>query len=691
MSALGRSRIVVASSSDVMLQSLWRTSRVLCLGRDAFEFPPDYRDGAVHAAGPEAIAAFLEDLSAEVIRRTVCILDLSYEPTPLWRVVSDMHSLRPTWLAARFPEVYWIFIVRDGLVPEYIAMDAKTMHFVALNELSKLSDLLLRHAGGFRPWFDPNNLRASALLSSKSSESCMDAGLHGLVFDEEATFAAFNGYFLYRQGIPTRMVATYAEFKNVEVEKLDDTKRKYVILEDVELNYEDAPGDDKTAKLLIPKFDEIDSKLKEREIGWGLVNRDPTTSPRVFVSTLRLSGKWLSVVKPFGGLYDQSLLGHISPRFSGSKFLQNLRHCWTRLNEYFSCRCSEQQVKDSGNIASTGHSAPYAQQAVAAKLLARVRTLRASASDTVSAVHVALLALEAEILLKHNTYAMAIEALTARHVLEVVAESAFAGAADDLEVRKRIEDLKSEMFELVFHCANGWKVICTLVPWAKGWLDSWGKLHKRCVQFSNGMLECIGRLREIYQRYSKADEEEEALQEIRWWRLAVFLLKQSIPGKLSAYVPALSESLLARLARWMLWLVGILEFIGRLGCGVIWRYFIWVLRPLVLLGAITGWIFLFACLFRDVSLSAGLPGTECWDKYDWVRHSLVTFLALQQGIFGDPKLNLTPVCAVAHEFNLFATREGFSRFWNLTVMEMSLGYLHLPVFITLLIQKFTRR
>lgn len=73
MSSLGRSRIVVASASEVMLQSIWRTTRVLCMGQDVFEFssnsydaaeyPNDYA-GAVLASGPEAIAAFLDALPA---------------------------------------------------------------------------------------------------------------------------------------------------------------------------------------------------------------------------------------------------------------------------------------------------------------------------------------------------------------------------------------------------------------------------------------------------------------------------------------------------------------------------------------------------------------------------------------------------------------------------------------------------
>lgn len=674
MSALGRSRIVVASSSDVMLQALWRTSKLLCLGRDDYEFSPDYRDGAVFAAGPEIIAGFLDNLPSETIRRTLCILDLSSEPTPEWRIVSDMHSLRPTWLAARFPEVYWIFIIRDGALPHNIAIEARVMHFVALNELSKISGLLLRHAGGFRPWFDPNSLRASALLPI-GKESYLVADRKGLVFDEEETFATFNAYFLYRLGIPTWMVATYSEFK--EINRLDDLenfKQKYIILEDVELNYEDvqfgSAGGEGIAEILIPKFQEIDKKLEERGERWGGNNSDQSIISRVFVSTLRLNNKWRSVVKPFGGLYDRNLLQLVSPKKSGARIGQKLWRWFSYLKDIFPFKRTKLEFKKSEKIEGGRHSAPGAQQAIAAKLLARVRILRTSASDTVSAVHGALLAREAEILLTHNTYAMAIEALTERHALEVVAESAFAGAADDLEVRKRIKDLKREMYKLVFHCSNGWEIVCTLG--GKGSLENWRKLHKRCIQFSNGMLECIGRLREIYQRYSKVDEEEEALQTIRWWRLAAFLLKRSASG----------------------WLLGGGEFAGRLICGAIWGYFICVLRPLVLLGAITSWIFLFAWRFRDVSFSGGLPGTECWVAYDWIRHSLVTFLALQQGVFGDPKLNLelgSNACNVVNEFNLYATREGFSRFWNLTVFEMALGYLHLPVLITLLIQKFTRR
>lgn len=381
MSSLGRSRVVVASPSEVMLQSLWRTTRVLCMGlnKDAFEFStnnydaaeyPNDHAGAVYAAGPETVASYLDALPAETIRRTLCILDLSSEHIPTWRIEEDMHSLRPTRLAARFPEVYWIFLVRDGTKLDKIAKDAQQMHFVALDKLSKLKELLLRHAGGFRPWFDPNSLRASALLESDCDASCLDIRKQGLVFDEETTFATFNSYFLYRQGIPTRMVATKAEFDNIK--KLEKNNRKYVILEDVELNYEDIElgsseeAREKIKKEFLPESndDAIDFSLRNRLVSWGVDNQDWTLSNRIFVTTSRLTGKHgkSSVIKPFGGLYDRTLLSLI-----GAKAYAPIS-------------------RESG---FGGHSAPGAQQAVAEKLLERVRTLRSSANDTVSAVHAA--------------------------------------------------------------------------------------------------------------------------------------------------------------------------------------------------------------------------------------------------------------------------------------------------------------
>lgn len=669
MSSLGRSRIVVASSSEVMLQSLWRTTQVFCRGRDVFEFSPDYPDDAVHAVGPESIAAFLEAFPAEVIARTVCVLDLSAEPTPLWRVVLDVHSLRPTWLAARFPEVFWIFIVRGGGVPEDITRDAQRMHFVDMDDLSSLSTLLSRHAGGFRPWFDTSGLRASALLA-KPAASTLETGLHGMVFDEEIEFAVFNAYFLYRQGIPTRMVATAAEFHAVK--GLGETNQKYVVLEDVELNFEDAQLDDKKLFLPEPLDHDIESCLNARLSCWGVKSPgDQTITARVFVSSSRVSNR-PSVVKPFGGLYDRSLVACLPPR-SAKTLFDRVRALLAFLPRQFIRNGCAIEPEDTALV--PGHSAPGSQQAVAAKLLARVRAYRASANDTVFAVHAALLALEAERLLGHSTYAMAVEALTARHVLEAVAESAFAGAADDLEVRKRADDLQKEVVRLVFHLPSGWTVIAALLPWAKGARDNWIKLHKRCVQVSNGMLECVGRLREIYQRFSKVDEEEEALREIRWWRLAVFLLKQSIR---EGRKPEFGGVRFGKLT-----FLGILEFVLRLACGLPWAYFNFVLRPGFLIFFTTSWVLLFGLLFFQLSLSGGLLGTQEFTLFDWIRHSLVTFLSLQQGIVGDPKPEFAK--------EIFANREGYSIFWNLTAMEMFLGYLHLPIFITLLIQKFARR
>lgn len=549
--------------------------------------------------------------------------------------------------------------MRDGTVPEKIAKDAQEMHFVALNELSKLKGMLLRHAKGFRSWFDPNSLRASALLSPDCDASCLNVCKQGLVFDEETTFATFNSYFLYRQGIPTRMVATRAEFDKVA--NLDETKREYVILEDVELNYGDIQlGSSKESKEEIKEFlpepDEVEihSSLIKRLVSWGLT--DKTEFKRVFVSTSRLTGKHgkSSVIKPFGGLNDRILL-HLSAVNGGVVTTRN-------------------------TATGSGHSAPGAQQAVAAKLLERVRILQTSAKDTESAVHAALLALEAERLLNRKTYAMSIEALTERHVLESVAECAFEGAADDLEVRMRIADLKVGLYKLVFHKDNGWKVFVSLLPCSENTWAEWCKLPKRCVQFSNGMLECVGRLRETYHQFSKVDEEEEALKSIRWWRLAVFLLKLSFREKWFGFF---RNHIGACFTRIILWLVNVLEFLVRLCCGPIWAYFNLVLSPPILVMVITCWVLLFGWMFQEVSLSGGIAGTETLTLSDWMRHSLITFVALQPGIIGDPKLGSETV--------FLATREGYSNFWCLTAAEMVLGYLHLPVFITLLIQKFSRR
>lgn len=654
MSALGRSIVLVASLSEAVLKSLKQVIDVLTAGHDQFDY--ECRKAFV-VYGPESVAAKLATLATEELRRTVCVLDLSSEPTPIWRLLFDNHSLRPTWLAMRFPEVYWIFVVRDGGVPNLIAADAKRIHFLTVMDMPMLRQMLFRHASGFRTWFDIAGLRVSSRLPESNIGTVIDTQVQGLVLDDELAFAAFNSYLLYRRGMRTWMINTATEYSLVK--DLGESGRDYVVLEDIELNFEDLEergpsgkevGDD---NLFLPRTDRVSEALSRRLGAWG-VGDSGRIAARVIVSSSRIDG-YAGVIKPFSGLYEKGILGrlpHIPPL----------------------------PIGDANEAASAGHSAPGIYQAIAAALLGRSRVLQEGANDTVNAVHGALLALEAERLLGDKTYAMAVEALTTRHALEAIAESAFAGAADDLEVRGRVDDLRVSMRRLVYHHGSRRDIVESLLPWRNGSWDNWRKLHKRRSQFVNGMLESVGQLTETYRRYSKLDEEELALREVRELRLSAFLVRRTVAqGVGSLY----SKWRNGKISNLLIGASGLVEGVVRFAWGIPWGYINLVLNPLFLVLAIVTWILIFALNFQMLDVSGLISGACNLHFADWLRHSAVTFVALQQGLIGEPRLSGTTDC--------LATANGYAMFWNLTVSEMIFGYVHLALLVTVLIQKFARR
>lgn len=659
-----RSRIWAVCSKE-----RWDILGTVCggLGTDPARFdPPQREDPSAYLQ----LAGSLDTEPPEALMRTTCIVDLSRDPVQTWDVMTDTHPMRPTWLVWRFPEIHWIFLIDDvGITNGCLTPAALEMHFVNVRDPSPLFQLLERHAGGLRSWFDPWELRRACLGEEQHPPRQL-----GLVLDEEINFVAFNGYLLYRQGIPTALVPTAKEFCALadalaKEKKEGDDARRVTILEDVELNYPDArdqqiedlcipcqgnrnEDEDQGRMIASPNFyltDCLNEMLERRLASLGLKDA-PHQITRILVSSTLVPGR-ISVTKPFAGVYDREILSHLD--------------------------CSNSQL--ASTRVRQGHSAPGARQAIAAALLSRARPLKSQGTDTMGAVHGALLAFEAERLLGHQTYAMALESMTLRHGLEAVAECSFAGAADELAVAPRVSDLQKHVRRLVFHRDTLGAIIRQLWPSDPDWRLNWSKLHKRQVQFSNGMLEALGMLRETYGQHHKFDEEEYALHQIRRWRVRSFQLKRScatwLVSKLPKWIPDRAKQAVSITLR-------SLECITRELASVPVRYVTWVLNPFVLFAAIASLVVVFALLYQNLAWSGLLKGVDGFGFADWIRHSAATFLAMQQGTFGEPRNGPAEVKAIG---------DGFSAFWNITVSEMAVGYLHLAILVTVLIQKITRR
>ena len=580
----------------------------------------------------ETLAAKLDAQQSSELMRTACVVDLTFNALPVWSTIKDVHPMRPSWLVWRYPEIYWIFLIADDDAESLpLRSDTRNFHFVSSSEYAKLEYLLRRHANGLRAWFDPANLRGSA---------ASNAALHprrGIVFDEELAFAAFNGYLLYRHGISSSIVSTAAEF--CESRSLGAAPGPIVILEDLELMFEDQTSE-LSPELLSPIGSDTYRTIQARLDFWGLTAAG--ASPRIFVSSSLVTGQ-PSVIKPFGGMYERAIRARLGPPV----------------------------VLSIPTTSAATHSAAGAHQAIASKLVDRAR--RYECKGTVEAIQGALLALSAERLLDNRTYAMALESLTLRHGFEVRAECGFAGASGELEIAPRIAELRQSINQLVFRTSRVSEIISQLAPTANSAHESWRKLYKRSLQATNGLLEALAELRESFWYYKRLEEEECVLQNIRRVRVRSFLLKRTFSRRSMITDANSVNGLASRVAGFF---ANTLELMVRGVLSLPLVYLAAVLNPLVLALAVVGWIIGFGYGFSALSHQFPYLGAETPDE--WIRRSAVTFLA-----FGDP--HLPGIVVGSHAGNV-----GFSWFWNLSLIEMVLGYIHLALLVAVLVRRITR-
>jgi hypothetical protein len=624
---------------------------------------PEYHGGYA------ALCECLDETPVADLSRMACVVDLDTE-LQTWDVVRDLHPLHPSWLVWRYPEVYWIFLVDDlAELPAELPPIAKKMHFATPARLSDLKEQLSRHVGGMRGWFDPWELRRSALFGPARDRSDLPPGplpifgdWLGVVFDDEVGYAVFNGYLLYRRNIPVCIAATVTEFGALAPYLKTSEQRDLVVLEDVELNYAEGKSD----LWLMPTSQlKIAQMLDGRAGLLGFAARPPavhlyvsaTVVPRAdSANALRQVD---TVLKPVAGLDEPGILRAIWP---------------LRVPDW---------IRDQ-----TGgtHCAPADAQQIAAALLVRARVLEQDSSNTLSALHGALLAFESERLLANQTYAMTMQSLAMRYWFEAMAECVFAGATDELTVAPRMQELRSKMVKLVYHTDKValpralWTLFKALLANDPDVRLNWMKLHKRRVQVANGMLEVLSRLRDVYDLHRKAEEEEHVLHAIRRWRVKLFQLKRPLSTRVADRQAATPGD-----PDWMglLAVCQVLEGAWRIALAAPLYYVTQMLKPAWLFVAVLGWIGLAALGYSAIADTRIFASGGGCGPTDWLLHSAVTFVAMQQGIFGDPKQGCMD--------NLVFEADGHLLFWCLTLAEMAVGYFHLGLLVAVLVQKITRR
>jgi hypothetical protein len=286
-----------------------------------------------------------------------------------------------------------------------------------------------------------------------------------------------------------------------------------------------------------------------------------------------------------------------------------------------------------------GHPVGSARaQRLAENLIERAQNLEPDAKTAVAAIHAALLAMDARRLLRGGALTLSLDALAIQHRMEVTAECSFIGTASKLNTGERLRDIKDEIERIV----------------------------KCKYQVNNAMVEIVDQLRRIYREFDQFMEEEEALKSVRCYE---WKLKYWSP------LPASGIKLISS---------GMKSPV-KLALGIPEAYFLLLMRGFgwIVLSVII-WIAVFAygywCLEKMGKVCGYGLGYE-----GWFFHSAATFLALQQGIAGDPGIEQ------AGRSLTLVGESGFVWFWVISIAEMAFGFVHIGIFVSYLFQKISRR
>ena len=356
-------------------------------------------------------------------------------------------------LILAFPEAHWVFgVVRSsGGVgnrgeKNSVAFPKSEHCLEALATLPAVQPLF--DGSGLRQWVKG---RALATLKAETRGHHLPSRQTlALATDDEPSYAYFYAYAAYRFGYRARVVDTEAEFVRLLGEegsaKEDDLA---LSLEDLFLNFPDRMQDRGLDGQLVHWSD-----LAQRNETLPLLNE--LRPLRVFITTGHRKGSALARRRRnreiSGALRRKGLLGTVV-----RKPLAGVFDLWERSGLRKALACKKNPLghakgfvwpphDDDGNEEGGGsHSAPGRLLEIAGWLLERAEGYFAEVRSVPDAVQGAVLATEALELLGYKTPTTALEALSLRHAFEVTAECQFHGVVAHLDVRSRVEDLRSEI------------------------------------------------------------------------------------------------------------------------------------------------------------------------------------------------------------------------------------------------------
>jgi hypothetical protein len=418
------------------------------------------------------------------------------------------------------------------------------------------------------------------------------------------------------------------------------------------------------------------------------------TENRIIVTSFAVDKKqgFVQVIKPFSGIYGlEEKAKLIVPKKTGFFVLKktkissvkNLRF-WNQLwhlcklfwNPIWTLYQSRDKVKEqkdnnqsSNNNQSSRHGANNKILSISNLLIDRSHRILNNTSDCQSAIHGAVLALEAKELLNNLSMTTSLEAIALQHQCEVKAECSFYGVAHEIEIDQRLDALANEIDVAIRNDESPTKL----------------------AQSYNAQIEIVNNICRIFREYEQFDEEDKCLDKVRRFRQGLHFFGNKKFLSIFALLVILVLTITSIVCGWaelQFWLLATSPFL--LVALSSERYFNWLVKSgLNIIKAVLVWVVFFAFALYPIYLHAyhNFELIRVWDSgflscwwgnfYIYLEESALTIFELQP----------------AGVIDTFLGAE-YTKHWifNLIIFEeVLIGWLHLGIFISYFYQKISRR
>jgi hypothetical protein len=407
-------------------------------------------------------------------------------------------------LTLAFPEVHWVFYAPYSNPLE--------MRFYSAHDLTRadaLDSLCRLHRAGFAPLFDPVGIREfvrSSLRKENIDAESLYAQLprrhrEAVALDEESEYAFFTAYLAYRVGFRTWSIASMALMK-WRLTAPEPLQPIALSLEDVFLSFPDRSLVEPLSDLRerynrFPALGDVQHRVLIT-VGRGLGESGGGNTARNREFLKQLGGSFAILYKPLTG------------------FVETARKA--RLKKTLDWPPSKRR---QSNIGPHGHSAPGRLQSVASVLLSRAQLLLNSSPTVHDAIQAAVLALDAKELLGGRTPTLALRAIALQNEAEIAAECLSLGVQHNLDVRQRLQDIRSEV----------------------EFVGRWVHPSQRMRSILNARLSIAEQLAKRYHELNQIEEEAGCLAEARKLRFDFWVLDHPVRWPLWPFLRYLSFSL----------------------------------------------------------------------------------------------------------------------------------------------------